>query len=229
MMSGFGSVCFAILAVSNPILSIVPIGCSILVGTRTGLLVVAMMSVYLSFSTIGRKYIGFILSASAVVVFLLGMMMLNDGSAARSSVMKKLGDVNVCSFGSGARSSWIIQAYDIVRKWPVEKRLIGDGFDTIVFHLRNPGGVMRPDGAPDRTHNVAMDIILQTGVLGYTLSLLCLASCIHCVLDRADDRNKMCLAGILAWIVFGMFNPQGAAADAMMVCCVFGMREKHDC
>lgn len=148
-----------------------------------------------------------------------------------SSVMlDKWSKTNIHSFGMGARTDWILQIEKFWKneiylegdKIPGLRPLIGYGFESQGYLLVNPKKAMSPEGAPDRAHNVVYDLILQTGFVGFTLALLAFGSALGMTLKNRENAGKF--SAIVAWIVYGFFNPQSAIAHTLMLTALCGIR-----
>lgn len=134
----------------------------------------------------------------------------------------KLAHSNPFTIGQGARSDWIRQAYDL----SFDRPLTGFGLDTLSKYLQPASEAYRHKSAiPDRTHNIAFDLILQTGWVGYLLALLVLGAAFGVTWKGRNERNVTCFCVLVAWIVYGLFNPQGVPAHALALIAIYGIRK----
>ncbi len=137
---------------------------------------------------------------------------------------EKLFHMELSSIGHGARAHWMMEGEKLATHWAP----FGFGFDSQEFYLTKPQGALQPSGVPDRCHNVAWDIILMNGWLGYTICLLILGSVIGITVKHPHSMNVTCLSGLMAWVAFGFFNPYGTASNVLMLICLFGIHRKHE-
>ncbi len=152
--------------------------------------------------------------ATGLVVLFFGLRILDN----------KIARIPGSDIGSGARAQWLNQAVYLSDRLP----LTGYGLDTLSQYLNHSVGEQRSDlrrFIPDRVHNLPYDLILQTGWIGYTLLLLALGHAIGCVALYPDKQNYLCLSAVLAFIVFGLFNPHGYLAIAVTLTAFFGIRK----
>lgn len=131
---------------------------------------------------------------------------------------------------TGARIQWMMQADTIARH---HLPLFGLGLDTESKWLKPPksGYYEREVGRDticDRTHNLGFDMILQTGWVGYTLALLALGAAAAVTVKHRSPVNVTCLAGLVAFVAFGMLNPLGVPALVLAVGCLWGIKEEDD-
>ena len=144
---------------------------------------------------------------------------------ALSPLGRKFRDLNYEGIGKGSRIAWLIQGCDLIKEKPIQ----GFGLDTLKFHLKPANGMMTQQGAViDRTHNVIMDMTLQTGIVG--LFMLCVVGvrCVDKVWDHPTNLNLACVSALTCWLVIGFFNPQGIPAHLLMCQMVFGIRGKEE-
>ena len=106
--------------------------------------------------------------------------------------------------GIGPRSQWMLQASAIASGCPVA----GFGFDSQIDYLTNPIGpnsesLAHPGSTfkSDRCHNIAFDMILQTGWVGYTLLLLSFGAAIGITYHARTGMNAALLASLAAFDV----------------------------
>ncbi len=130
--------------------------------------------------------------------------------------------------GTGARAQWIMQADE----WGQSLPLTGFGLDSLIGKLKRPVGPTAEDRnmedstfQADRTHNILYDILLQTGWIGLTLTLLCFGSALAVVKDNLTTHNIACMGGLVAYVVFSCMNPPGILAHVIAVTCLFGIRK----
>jgi hypothetical protein len=126
----------------------------------------------------------------------------------------------------GARPQWLMQAYDLSQALP----LTGLGFDTQQEYLDDPKGGGFDDLSrfiPDRVHNIAYDIILTTGWIGYTLLLLAFGYGLAITLKIPSKHNTICLCTLIAYGIFGCLNPHGLLGNALAITCLFGIRRNN--
>lgn len=125
---------------------------------------------------------------------------------------------NPSSVGTGPRAQWIIQAGELSHRLP----LTGFGLDTQGYYLQSAG---EHGALADRVHNVLFDVLLQTGWIGVTLAMLMVGAAVGLTVFVPTPHNRACLAVVAAWIVYGMFNPQGIPAHALMLIALLGIRK----
>lgn len=123
--------------------------------------------------------------------------------------------------GTGARAQWILQADTLSKSiypW-------GLGLDTGSTWLKDPKAVYAEKGAiSDKVHNVFYDILVCTGWVGLIIVFLGLGSCIYHAFYYPTIRNEAAAIGILCYMVFGVMNPTGIPATALMLICVFNLK-----
>jgi hypothetical protein len=128
------------------------------------------------------------------------------------------------NMGRGARSQWLMQGSRLSQSLP----LTGLGLDTLSNHLTPPEG-KGYEGLrkyiPDRTHNYPMDIILQTGWIGYTLLLLSLGYALGLAIKYPDRQNWVCLCALISFGLFGLLNPHGMLAECVALTSLFGIKK----
>lgn len=126
--------------------------------------------------------------------------------------------------GHGARSQWLLQGADLAASLP----LTGFGLDTLSQYLDAPTGEEN-EGLKkficDKTHNIGMDLILQTGWIGFTLILLSFGWAVAICVNHPNNHNITCLLACCAWIVFGMANPHGLLTNSIALTSLFGIRK----
>ncbi len=130
---------------------------------------------------------------------------------------------DVMKLGMGARSQWLLQGSNLSRSMP----LTGFGLDTLSEYLHEPRGkelVGYSELYSDRTHNIAMDSILQTGWIGFTLILLTLGGAIGITWFYPTRQNVVCLGVLGAFLIYGMANPHGIVGNLTALTCLFGIR-----
>lgn len=126
----------------------------------------------------------------------------------------------------GARPQWILQANSLSRSLP----LTGFGLDTLSEYLRDPKGQeWRSYFISDRTHNIAYDIILMTGWLGYTILLLSFGYALAVAINYPSNQNFLCICSVIGWIIFGLFNPHGTLGNIVALIALFGIRKEEPC
>lgn len=119
-----------------------------------------------------------------------------------------------CKFNvplTGARANYVLQADKLAKNLP----LTGFGVDTLSHYLVAPEA--KNGHVLDRTHNVLFDIVLQTGWLGYLLSLCILGVAVHRVLADPTVHRRLALGMVVAWIAFNLFNPSGISSHWLML------------
>jgi hypothetical protein len=130
----------------------------------------------------------------------------------------------VSQMGHGARPQWLLQASFLSQRLP----LTGFGIDTLSEYLEKPTGAPC-EGLrkyiPDKVHNIAYDIILQTGWIGYTLLLLCFGYAVALALKFPDKQNWVCVCTLISLILFGLLNPHGLICEAVAATALFGIRK----
>lgn len=125
------------------------------------------------------------------------------------------------TFGLGARASFLQQAWEISKINPAR----GVGLDVISAYLKEPVMLQSPKGVPDRVHNIMYEIILQTGWVGYFLSLLCFGAAIGYAVKYPSNQNSACLAILTSWVVFSFINPPGSAPHVFALMAIFGFQK----
>lgn len=138
---------------------------------------------------------------------------------------QKIKNLNLNVLGSGCRSELIMQADKLDHRLPI----FGIGLDSMYQYLTPPASkTFQENSIIDKTHNIAYDIILQTGWIGYTACLMIFGACIWITINYRTESNVSCLSAMSAWIVFGMINPQGCPAHLLMLIALFGIRRGKD-
>jgi hypothetical protein len=139
-----------------------------------------------------------------------------------TNIGHRISTLNVDVMGIGSRSQWVLQGSDLARSVPVT----GYGLDTLSRYLKPAKGeYVHRDVVVDRTHFLPIDLILQTGWLGYYLVLAMLACAIHVTLKYKTKQNIICLSVIVAWIAFNCINPSGVYGHLLMLIAIFGIRK----
>ncbi len=127
--------------------------------------------------------------------------------------------------GKGARAHWMLEASREASHLP----LTGIGPDMIWKKLTPASAEFRQMekdlvSIPDRTHNIAFDLILQTGWIGYFLSLLCFGLAVGLAVKFPTRRNVASLCALVAYAAFASINPPGLCATAIAITCFLGMK-----
>ena len=238
-LAGLSAVAVAVFAVHCPSLAIYMSLGLITGGSRSGLLGAfvgalvgwAVVWDYRQCKEAARGLVALTLVLLAVSVFV-------------PSIRQKFSNTNF-SF-DGARVHWLRQGlWQVSGIYPW-----GQGLDTQSQYLTHRtldsyleanriSGRIAPKIA-DRSHFFPIDIIMQTGWIGFALVLALFARAIFLLkqsssmapmLDCENDpwpvhrQNAACLAGLVAWITMGMVNPQGIPANLLVLICLLGLRK----
>lgn len=129
--------------------------------------------------------------------------------------------------GTGARSHWLLESSNLAHKLP----LTGFGLDTLSNYLTSPKGEgyeLLERYICDKTHNVAYDIILETGWMGYTMLLLAFGYAVAICIYYPNKLNIVCLSVVLCWILFGFANPHGLLCNSIALTAFFGIQKEED-
>lgn len=132
---------------------------------------------------------------------------------------RKLAGQNWSALGSGARSTMAV----IASESAYGAFFRGFGLDTQSRQLAGPMAE-RPGGEKavcDRAHSLPLDLMLQTGAVGLVLASFALGAAIWYARRWPSHENRAAVGVVVAWAVFGMFNPQGIPAHALMLTCLF--------
>ena len=149
----------------------------------------------------------------------------------------KLKKIDSSSLGTGFRSQMVIQSIHAFTQRP----LTGYGIDTLskVLHQRNDvnaehnwndmgnGHFVRNYFDVDRSHNIFLDILLQTGIIGLIISLFILTRMTYRTFCYPLEINQACLYGVSAVIGFGLMNPFGIPAMFLMCLCILGIEKEE--
>lgn len=138
-----------------------------------------------------------------------------------TALIPRLATVDAKTLGFGSRAQWILQADKIASSLP----LTGYGLDTQGFYLECPTGAYVDKARyNDRVHNVTYDLILQTGWIGYTLMALAFGAALGIAWIERKPEQVACCAMVVAWVLFGLLNPQGVPAHALALIAMWGVR-----
>jgi hypothetical protein len=212
-MSSIMSMTIALFFACNPVLVVIPMIMMYHLGNRTAFFAPIIGCISLCAmcpSTFVKRWRVFALALGIIIV---GILL----SPARERLMK----VNLFELGGGCRGQWIVRAGELSKALP----LTGFGLDTQSRYLGKANAVtMEPDAVSDRVHNIILDILLQTGWTGLTIWLLCLGACVGYTVIYGGIQNRICLALIVTWFTFGLINPQGIFAHAILCIAIMGIR-----
>lgn len=148
------------------------------------------------------------------IFFLVGLVFM-------SPIGKKFRSLDHRTIGLGARSQWLLQASDLTKEMPIT----GYGLDSLSRKLKPSQGVIVEKRAiPDKVHNLAYDLILSTGWIGYTILLLAFGAAFSMVWKAPTEANNVYFAVLVSWIAFHLFNPSGIPAHAVMLVSLFGIK-----
>lgn len=228
---------FAYLLAMCPVISWIAMMPLVFSSSRAGLVACIAVAIAVYFCKprkikIGRESL--FVFASAIV--LAGGLMLHP------SFRQKI--ANIGFDFTGSRSQWAMQGITEATRLP----LTGHGPDNIHMVITPAiGPTAHANAVADRTHNVALDILLQTGWIGLALCVAVAASAIialrrsfrevsvfECDIDLIDDTeawrshqsNMAAVAVLAAWTAYGLLNPQGAPSHLLMLAALFQMKGK---
>lgn len=108
-------------------------------------------------------------------------------------------------YGTGVRANLIIQGSKLAAKCP----LTGFGMDTLSKYLKKPA-CSKEKTIDDRTHYLPLDVILQTGWIGYAMMLTILGTLLY-----KARTNAIKLGVVTSWCIFNMINPSGFASHEL--------------
>jgi len=138
-----------------------------------------------------------------------------------TQLARRFSDINFETLGTGARTQWLVQAFKLSQDRPI----LGYGLDTLSLYLKPATGPTQEAAVlTDKVHNIAFDIILQTGYPGFLLAFACLVSAIFITYKHRTEQNIACLAVVIAWLAFGMLNPHGILGHLVMIVSLFGIK-----
>jgi len=210
-LAGFASIGFVLLYAYHPLAVIPAVTLVLTTQNRTALLVMLVGFTCYHLLTSFKKSLKALVIAALLVCTLLPF----------TNVFKRIETLQPSTMGEGSRSQWILQGSQLASYGPV----MGYGLDTLSQYLEPAKGkYVHKDAIADRTHFLPMDLVLQTGWLGYFISLALLVGCIHVVLQNRTQQNIICLSLIISWIAFNCINPSGVYGHLLMLIGLLGIR-----
>ncbi len=138
---------------------------------------------------------------------------------------QKFSNIKVGSIGTGARSHWIKEG----AKQSLHLPITGYGLDVLANYLTPaPTSEYRQRNANcDKTHFLVMDILLMTGWIGLGIFSVMAWYALKTAYYYRSDHNITCFSVLVAWFVFGMFNPTGMYSTMIAIWAFIGLR-KHE-
>lgn len=154
---------------------------------------------------------------------ILGILIL-VGVIALSPAGRKMAKIDVHTMGTGPRSQWMMQAIQASKERP----MLGYGLDTLSHVLKPASGAfgtgdLKNPTIADRTHNIFLDMLLQTGWIGLALFVTTVGMAVKCALNHPSVNNAISLSVLGGWIVTGLFNPTGITATLIMLMALFAI------
>lgn len=222
MIAGFVSVASCLLMSQHPLLICTSLPFIYLTQNRSLLCGVILGG--LNYLLINRKLIAR-KQWARIAALALGMILL---------AYPKLSKVDLSSLGTGARTQFVAQSVDFITMKP----LMGYGIDTqselfrpitgpmIELQAKQVGDrVMKRPLSIDRAHNIVLDILLQTGLVGLTIILFIVTRMTYRTFNNPSKVNTACLCGLAGFLGFSLFNPTGIPAIFLACLCIMGIEE----
>jgi hypothetical protein len=210
-----------LIMILNPFLGIFGVFPILQTGTRSALAAMSISTViYLCFTNkFSLKSKKLFLVAGAVVLALVVYTKFGFIQTKMTSIPK------FSQLGHGARSAWVRQGLFLSQRLP----LTGFGLDSLSNYLTTPKiagyeGLQR--FMPDRTHFLALDIVLQVGWIGFGILLSSFVIAARLVYYNRTKENICCLSVLIAYAVYGCLNPCGCLGESVALTCLFGIRRK---
>ena len=211
-LAGFSSIGAVLLFAYTPIAAIPAVLAALCSANRTVLIaIVSGITCFYLLTNFKRSL------RASIIVFLILLAIIPF-----TTIGKRISTLNTSVMGIGSRSQWVLQGSELSKSVPV----MGYGLDTLSVHLKPAKGKYIHKGVVvDRTHFLPIDLILQTGWIGYYLALAMLACALHVTLKYRTKQNIICLSVIVSWIAFNCINPSGVYGHLIMLIALFGIRK----